>query len=129
VICLRPEPDGDIDNEVLIGEWDATSDDLVRPLRMPRNDFQRLFSLKGGVNADMLASRKASVRDMSTASANTPPAKPSPSAPTAARSTRRTCWGMWWRRCRVSGNDVDANLADTPPTITAASLGPNRLCW
>jgi hypothetical protein len=62
VICLRPEPNGD--DEVLIGEWDPSSDDLVRPLRMPRNDFQRLFSLKGDVNADMLASRKASVRDM-----------------------------------------------------------------
>ena len=62
VICLRPEPNGD--DEVLIAEWDPTSDDLVRPLRMPRNDFQRLFSLKGDLTTDVLASRKASVRDM-----------------------------------------------------------------
>ena len=62
VICLRPEPNGE--DEVLIGEWDPTSDDLVRPLRMPRNDFVRLFSLKGELNPDLLASRKASVRDM-----------------------------------------------------------------
>ena len=61
VICL---PDANGDDEVLIGEWDPTSDDLVRPLRMPRNDFIRLFSLKGDLTTDMLASRKASVKDM-----------------------------------------------------------------
>src|SRR5205085_8189355 len=62
VICLPPNPNGD--DEVLIGEWDPTSDDLVRPLRMPRNDFVRLFSLKGDLTADILASRKASVKEM-----------------------------------------------------------------
>jgi hypothetical protein len=62
VICLRPEPNGN--DEVLIGEWDPTSDDLIRPLRMPRNDFQRLFSLKGDLTTDVLALRKASVREM-----------------------------------------------------------------
>ena len=64
VICLRPESDDGENDEVLIGEWDPSSDDLVRPLRMPRNDFVRLFSLKGDLTTDMLASRKASVRDM-----------------------------------------------------------------
>jgi|GEM_PF-241543 len=62
VICVPPNPNGD--DEVLIGEWDPTSDDLVRPLRMPCNDFVRLFSLKGDLTTDMLASRKASVKDM-----------------------------------------------------------------
>ena len=31
---------------------------------MPRHDFVRLFSLKGEMTIDMLASRKESVRDM-----------------------------------------------------------------
>jgi len=64
VICMRPGSDVELDDEVLIAEWDPSSDDLVRPLRMPRTDFVRLFSLKGDVTTDVLASRKASVRDM-----------------------------------------------------------------
>ncbi|HEX8171902.1 MAG TPA: hypothetical protein VF824_15305 [Thermoanaerobaculia bacterium] len=63
VICVKSWP-GDNDDEVLIGEWDPRSDDVRRPLRLPRGDFQRLFSLKGVLNADLLAGKKESVREM-----------------------------------------------------------------
>src|SRR6185436_49501 len=43
VICVRAESD-DEEDEVLIGEWDPRSDDVRRPLRLPRSDFERLFS-------------------------------------------------------------------------------------
>ena len=42
----------------------ARSDDVKRPLRLPRGDFQRLFSLKGELSAELLAGRKESVRMM-----------------------------------------------------------------
>lgn len=57
VICVKTD-------EVLIGEWDPRSDDVHRPLRLPRGDFQRLFSLKGELTADVLTSKKQSVREM-----------------------------------------------------------------
>jgi hypothetical protein len=63
VVCLNPAPTGETE-EVLIGEWDPLSDDVHRPLRMPRGDFQRLFALKGEVNADLLADKKKSVREL-----------------------------------------------------------------
>jgi hypothetical protein len=62
VICVRL--DGGEDDEVLIGEWDPRSDDVRRPLRLPRGDFQRLFSLKGDLTPETLAGRKESVREM-----------------------------------------------------------------
>jgi hypothetical protein len=37
---------------------------VKRPLRLPRGDFQRLFSLKGELSAEVLAGRKESVRLM-----------------------------------------------------------------
>ncbi len=63
VICVRTDS-SDLEDEVLIGEWDPRSDDVLRPLRLPRRDFQRLFALKGELNAELFAGRKASVRDM-----------------------------------------------------------------
>src|SRR5688572_14377363 len=62
VICVKTMSDDS--DEVLIGEWDPRSDDVKRPLRLPRGDFQRLFSLKGELNAEMLEDRKDSVREM-----------------------------------------------------------------
>jgi hypothetical protein len=49
---------------VLIGEWDPRSDDVRRPLRMPRGDFQRLFALRGELTAEILAGKKESVREL-----------------------------------------------------------------
>jgi hypothetical protein len=63
VICLKSDSN-DLEDEVLIGEWDPRSDDVRRPLRLPRGDFQRLFSLKGELNAELLAGRQESVREM-----------------------------------------------------------------
>ena len=63
VICVRADSN-DLEDEVLIGEWDPRSDDVRRPLRLPRGDFQRLFSLKGELSAELLAARKESVREM-----------------------------------------------------------------
>ncbi|HEX6099634.1 MAG TPA: hypothetical protein VF432_25190 [Thermoanaerobaculia bacterium] len=63
VICV-PADSNDSDDEVLIGEWDPRSDDVKRPLRLPRGDFQRLFSLKGELSAELLAGRKESVKMM-----------------------------------------------------------------
>ncbi|HET7437666.1 MAG TPA: hypothetical protein VFN10_23375 [Thermoanaerobaculia bacterium] len=63
VICVRTESD-DVDDEVLIGEWDPRSDDVRRPLRLPRGDFQRLFSLKGELTAESLLRQKDNVREI-----------------------------------------------------------------
>ena len=63
VICVRTSS-LDPEDEVLIGEWDPRSDDVRRPLRLPRGDFQRLFSLKGEVTADVLTAKKDSVKEM-----------------------------------------------------------------
>lgn len=63
VICVKTHS-LDLEDEVLIGEWDPRSDDVRRPLRLPRGDFQRLFSLKGELTADVLSHKKQSVREM-----------------------------------------------------------------
>jgi hypothetical protein len=63
VICLKSDSI-DPEDEVLIGVWDPRSDDVRHPLRLPRGDFQRLFSLKGELNAEVLAGRQQSVREM-----------------------------------------------------------------
>jgi hypothetical protein len=63
VICVKTHS-LDLEDEVLIGEWDPRSDDVRRPLRLPRGDFQRLFSLKGELTADVLSHKKESVREM-----------------------------------------------------------------
>jgi hypothetical protein len=63
VICAKTYSD-DLDDEVLIGEWDPRSDDVKRPVRLPRGDFQRLFSIKGELSAEMLAGKKETVREM-----------------------------------------------------------------
>jgi hypothetical protein len=63
VICVKTDST-DLDDEVLIGEWDPRSDDVYRPLRLPRGDFQRLFSLRGELTEEVLSDRKESVREM-----------------------------------------------------------------
>lgn len=63
VICVRNGSD-ELDDEVLIGEWDPRSDDVSRPLRLPRGDFQRLFSLRGELTAESLSDKKQVVREM-----------------------------------------------------------------
>jgi hypothetical protein len=63
VICVPAESNG-LEDEVLIGEWDPRSDDVTRPLRLPRGDFQRLFAIRGELSAELLDERKESVREM-----------------------------------------------------------------
>jgi hypothetical protein len=60
VICM-PANSAD---EVMIGEWDPRSDDVRKPLRIPRSDFQRLFSLSQGVTTESLTDKRDYVRDM-----------------------------------------------------------------
>jgi hypothetical protein len=65
VICLlRIPPHESADDDVLIGQWDPRSDDVMQPLRLPRGDFQRLFSLKGEISEELLARSKHTVREM-----------------------------------------------------------------
>ncbi|HSP17269.1 MAG TPA: hypothetical protein VLV78_21175 [Thermoanaerobaculia bacterium] len=61
VICIPPSDRAD---DVVIGEWDPRSDDVLRPLRLPRGDFQKLFALKGDLTASLLALDRAMVRDL-----------------------------------------------------------------
>ncbi len=63
VICVKTAS-ADLADEVLIGEWDPRSDDVRRPLRLPRGDFQRLFAIRGELNAEALSGKKQSVREM-----------------------------------------------------------------
>ncbi len=62
VVCLRSSPEEE--GEVLIGEWDPRSDDVRRPLRISRGDFQRLFAFSGDLTTDKLLSKKESLRDL-----------------------------------------------------------------
>ena len=63
VICVKAASN-DLEDEVLIGEWDPRSDDVRRPLRLPRGDFQRLFSLRGELTPATLEDKKDLVREM-----------------------------------------------------------------
>lgn len=62
VVCARHTAMDD--DEVLIGVWDPVSDDVNNPVRIPRGDFQRLFSLSGELTAESLSFRKETVRDI-----------------------------------------------------------------
>jgi hypothetical protein len=62
VICVNEH--GTDDDEVLIAEWDPSSDDLNRPLRIPYRDFQRLFAMKGDLTTESLTERKSTLRDL-----------------------------------------------------------------
>jgi hypothetical protein len=73
VICVPSEDDGD---EVLIGEWDPRSDDLNRPLRLPRSDLKHLLSVKGVLTLSVIADKKQSVRDLYARLAAPAPALP-----------------------------------------------------
>lgn len=63
VICIPSATTG-ADDEVLIGEWDPLSDEIFRPVRMPRSDFQSVFSLRGVLTTSLLEGRKEAVRDL-----------------------------------------------------------------
>jgi hypothetical protein len=63
VICVKTSSN-DLEDEVLIGEWDPHSDDVRRPLKLPRGDFQRLFSLRGELSPEALEVKKELVREM-----------------------------------------------------------------
>ena len=63
VICVKTSSN-DLEDEVLIGEWDPRSDDVRRPLKLPRGDFQRLFSLRGELTEEELSRKKEAVREM-----------------------------------------------------------------
>lgn len=78
VICVKPSPDDGQDDEVLIGEWDPLSDDVHRPLLMPRGDFEKLFSLKGALTTEMLDDRKETLRELYTRLCDRAPADPLP---------------------------------------------------
>jgi hypothetical protein len=64
VICARPLGTLIGDDEVVIGQWDRRSDAMHNAMRIPRGDFQRLFSLKGQLTAEALTTRKDSVRSL-----------------------------------------------------------------
>jgi hypothetical protein len=68
------------DDEVLIGVWDPISDDVLNPVRIPRGDFQRLFSLTGDLTAELLDLRKETVRDIYQHLSDRTPAEPVPLA-------------------------------------------------
>ncbi len=61
VICIPPDDRAD---DVVIGEWDPRSDDVMRPLRLPRGDFQKLFALKGDLTKDLMSLDRTTVRDL-----------------------------------------------------------------
>ncbi|HKB80779.1 MAG TPA: hypothetical protein VKH35_13785 [Thermoanaerobaculia bacterium] len=63
IVCMRPDEHAMGGGEVLIGEWDPLSDDVRNPVRLPRADFQRLFSLAGDLTAENLARNKQNVRE------------------------------------------------------------------
>jgi hypothetical protein len=63
VVCVKADVATGNGDEVLIGEWDPLSDDVRNPVRLPRADFQRLFSLTGELNKENLASNKKNVRE------------------------------------------------------------------
>ena len=63
VVCVQADIQ-DPNGEVLIGEWDPQSDNVSHPVRLPRDDFRRLFSLGGTFTGEELALRKDSVRDL-----------------------------------------------------------------
>jgi hypothetical protein len=61
VICIPPS---DRAEDVVIGEWDPRSDDVLRPLRLPRGDFQKLFALKGDLTSGLMTLDRTMVRDL-----------------------------------------------------------------
>jgi len=71
---------GSADDEVLIGVWDPISDDVLNPVRIPRGDFQRLFSLSGDLTPESLDLRKDTVRDIYQHLSERTPAQPVPLA-------------------------------------------------
>jgi hypothetical protein len=62
IVCARLDA-GDND-DIVIGQWDPLSDDVRKPLRIPRGDFLRLCSIRGELSAELLGSRKESVANI-----------------------------------------------------------------
>jgi hypothetical protein len=73
VVCVSMDEDID---EVVIGEWDPLSDDLNRPLHLPRSDFKHLLSCKGALTDEVLTAKRASVRELYERLATSTPAAP-----------------------------------------------------
>ena len=73
-------------DEVLIGVWDPISDDVLNPIRIPRGDFLRLFSLSGDLTPESLDVRKEIVRDIYQRLSDRAPAEPVPLATYRARN-------------------------------------------
>jgi hypothetical protein len=63
VICIRSQL-GDAADDVIIGEWDPRSDEVHRPLKLPRSDFQKLFAVKGDLPDSLLSLDRTVVRDL-----------------------------------------------------------------
>ena len=78
VICA-PHAAG-ADDEVLIGVWDPISDDVLNPVRIPRGDFQRLFSLGSELTPESLTQRRDTVREIYQRLSDRSPAEPVPLA-------------------------------------------------
>jgi hypothetical protein len=74
VICVPN--DSTSFEDVLIGEWDPRSDDINRPLRIPREDLKHLLSFKGLLTHEVLETKKQSVRDLYERLATESPALP-----------------------------------------------------
>jgi hypothetical protein len=62
VICVRSEATGG--DDVVIGEWDPRSDDVYRPLRLPRSDFMKLFAVRGELPSSLMSLDRSVVRDL-----------------------------------------------------------------
>jgi len=62
VVCV-PNNVNDYD-EILIGEWDPLSDELLRPLRIPCSDLKLLLAFKSELTHEVLEAKKQSVRDL-----------------------------------------------------------------
>jgi hypothetical protein len=62
VVCISLD-DGS-DEEVLIGQWDPLSDEMAQPLRIPKEDFRRLFAIRGPVTTDALQTSRDSLIEL-----------------------------------------------------------------
>ena len=62
VLCFNPDELSD--DEVLIGQWNPVSDDLHEPLRIPKEDFRRLLSIRGPLTEESIERKKDSVMEL-----------------------------------------------------------------
>jgi hypothetical protein len=74
IVCVPGEHEKA--DEVIIGQWDPGSDDITRPLRIPRDDFKHLLSFRGVLDSDALTAKRDSVRELYDRLATQTPAAP-----------------------------------------------------